>query len=326
MQHVGGKILILAPGSVDTSSQALFWAEEPDDRFLHAMKNHGQAQPVHVAPEGGRCVLLSGFKRVRAAVRLELELLAVEVEAPAPFDRGVLYLLSNLGRGMTEAMQVSALRYFSSCAEPPAIRDQVLPLLEIVPGSRHERELLEWLALPEPWDTALESRAAPLAAAGVLRLLDPGDLAAVEPFYHGLRWSRQNGVQWLTWLFERSRMDGIPVRELIERAGMRAILERLDQGLSPKDAIDRLSRAAYSLRYPELAGMRGRFDSLARELTRGTPWRMSHNDNFETAEIELSSRCRSPLEVERAARSLMAMHGRGEWDGLWSLLGIAKQG
>jgi ParB family transcriptional regulator, chromosome partitioning protein len=321
MQCVGQKISLCSPESIDTSSPVLFWSEEPDERFLQSMERYGQIQPVQIASEHGAWVLLSGYKRVRAALLLGLPVRAVELTSPAPLERGLLYLLANLDRAVSEAMQVRALRYFRSCCGADAISEQVYPLLGIAPGSRQGRTLVEWLGLPESWDEVLKRQAIPLAASEILIRFSPGEKRSVEPFFQGLKWSRQNSMQWLTWLYECSRAEGTTVDGLIERTGMRGILTQgLEQGLSPKDTIERLTRAAGRLRFPRLSEMHGLFETLAAALTRGTDWRLTHGTAFESPEIELHIRCRSQSEVERAVRTLLSMRDQEEWNQVWPLL------
>jgi hypothetical protein len=330
MQNTHQTIVTLQSDTIDTSSPALFWAEEPDERFLGSMKGHGQIEPVQVALSAGRILLLAGYRRVRAAVLLDLEVRAIPMEVSTPLQRGLLYLLTNLGRPTDEAMQVRALRFFTTCCGDEDIQEQILPLLGIDSGSRQERLLRDWLSLPISWDDLLMRQSVPLSAANLLVRLSPEEQLDVEPFFHGLKWSRQSALQWLTWLFERSRMEGVLVGELIEKTGMRAVISQIAQGLSPRDGIERLARAARRVRFPHLAAMEERFETLASALNKGNNWQVEHHGNFESTEIELRIRCSSSGQIERAAQTLQTMQKRREWHELWTLvqrgIGPTEQG
>jgi hypothetical protein len=320
MQNSHQTIVTLRSETIDTSSPALFWAEEPDERFLRSLKGHGQIEPVQVALSGERILLLAGYRRVKAAVRLGLEVRAMPMEVSTPLQRGLLYLLTNLGRPTNEAMQVRALRFFTTCCGDEAVREQILPLLGIDSGSRQERLLLDWLTLSTSWDDLLMRQAVPLAAANLLARLSPEEQLDVEPFFQGLKWSRQSALQWLTWLFERSRMEGVLLGELIGKTGMRAVISQIAHGLSPRDGIERLTRAARRVRFPHLAAMEERFETVTSALNKGNSWQVQHHGNFESTEIELRIRCSSSREIERAAQTLQTIQERREWRELWTLL------
>jgi ParB family transcriptional regulator, chromosome partitioning protein len=324
MNHIGRTILVLEAGAIDTGSPALFWAEEPDVRLVDSMRSYGQLQPVHVVEAGGGMLLAAGYKRVKAALLLGLEVKAVEVDAVTAIDLGIAYLLSNMDRTPTEAMFVKAFRYFHACCAEPELRERILPLLGVAPESRQAKLLMHWTTLEHRWDALLARQALPLAAAEILTRMSADERESLVPFFHAFKWSRQNAVQWLTWIVERARTEGAGVGELIERTGMKTILCR--EGLSPKDAIERLCESARALRYPLLSGMRARFDALAADIARGSGWTISQPTMFETTEVELKSRCRSQDDLERIARELETIRAGRQWAQLWSVVRADPEG
>ena len=166
------------------------------------------------------------------------------------------------------------------------------------------------------WRALLASGNAPLAAVGPLAKLSDEDRAAAAPLFTKLSWSRSNGVNILTWLFETAKMTDSPVREVMNRAGMNAIL---GQGLSPKDAIARLSAAARQARYPELSRLQDRFVSAAGEITTGTRWRMAQPNNFETGGSELTVQVKDADQLAQAVRDLERLAASPAWEKIWNL-------
>jgi ParB family transcriptional regulator, chromosome partitioning protein len=324
MHHIGRTILVVGPEAIDTGSPALFWAEEPDVRLIDSMREHGQFQPVHVVRDGARMLLVAGYRRVKSALHLGLDVRAVEVAEMTALDRGIAYLLSNMERTPTEAMLVRAMRYFHACCREQELRERILPLLGVAPGARQAGLLLQWTSLEQEWDPLLARQAIPLAAADILSRISADERESLLPFFHGLKWSRQSALQWLTWIFERARTEGVGMGELIERAGMRSIPGI--EGLSPKDAIERLCESARAMRYPLLSGMRGRFETLAASLARGTRWTISQPTLFETTDVELKARCRSQGDLERIAREFDSIRAGRQWVDLWAVVGAGPEG
>ena len=93
----------------------------------------------------------------------------------------------------------------------------------------------------------------------------------------------------------------------------------LGQGLSPKDAIARLTACARQARYPELNRLQARYGEAAAEITTGTRWRMAQPDNFETGSSVLSVQVKTPEQLARAVAELEELAASPAWAGLWNL-------
>ena len=300
-----------AAADLDCFGPWLFWPRPLSPFLRRSLEIQGQVTPVLIDGSGPRPVLVAGAARVVWLAELGREILCLDLGSLSVWDKGLVYVQSNLDLEMTDARRVAALRYFADLD-----RDRLGAVLETVglsPRSKQARLALAWLDLPKDWDAILERGAAPLACAEVLAAFEDDDLRALEPLFAHLSWSRGNAVNVLTWVREVCLRDGLSVRFVLDRMEADRIL-RAD--LSPKDAMARLTLAARRLRYPELTRLEGDFESCLAGLG-GTRWRITQPDQFETDSVELSVRVSGRTGLDRAVRELAELATREAWTDLF---------
>jgi ParB family chromosome partitioning protein len=284
---------------IDAGGAWLFWSLPPSPALRLSLERHGQLVPVLVDGSGSRPVLLAGAARVGALAELGREVLCLDLGAVEGLARGLVYVQSNLGRELTDGQIVAAIRYFS--AEPRADLGPALEALGLEPRSKRLRLVRSWLALPRRWDRLLAAGNVPLACAELLEGLGPGDLDAVEPLFADLSWSRGNAVNVLTWLREICVRDASRAAEVLADCGTAGLL---GAGLSPKDAMARVTQEVRRRRYPLLSAMERDFSDAARQLTAGTRWRLAQPDCFESDVVEIGARLGSVAELRAASAEL----------------------
>jgi ParB family chromosome partitioning protein len=297
--------------AIHTGGGHLFWSGNISESLKNSIAEFGQSAPVLVYNGEHGPTLAAGSARLAVLDELGRPVLARMIEGADDISLGLLYLADNAHRQLDDAMRFKALRYFAPLMDQAALARDVLPRLGVRAKSKDARLLLDWLGLPEAWQELLGSGNLPLAAGMVLARMNDADRDAVMPLFAGMSWSRSNAVNVLTWLYEAARMAGCPVAEVMDRAGMSALL---DQGLSPKDAIARLCAAARQVRHPELTRLRERFDAAARTVTGGTAWKLVQPDNFETDGAELSVRIKNPDQLARAVKELQGLADNPAWE------------
>ena len=233
-------------------------------------------------------------------------------------DKGLLYLTDNMHRIMEDGMRLKALEYFVPLMDEKELAQDILPRLGIKPKSKDARLLKNWLSMDGTWRDLLSRGNVPLAAVLPLSRMTKADRDAVETFFTGFSWSRSNAVNILTWLFEITKMTDQPLQKVLHDTGMTALLS---QGLSPKDAIARLTAAARQARYPELSRLQAKFTDAAGEITTGTRWRMVQPNNFETGGSELTIQVKDADQLRQAVKDLEDMAVSPAWDKIWNLGG-----
>lgn len=281
---------------------SLFWAEEPSSALRASLANMGQLEPVLARLVVGGWQVLSGYKRTRALADLGVDIWVREIPwAADPVEDGLLYLHANIHRTLDDALRLRALRYFQTWLGLEELTGRIAPLLGLEPRSGAWRRFTAWLELPLAWDAPFLAGHLPLAAGPALAGLGQADLAALEPYFLELKWSHSRAVQWLTFLTETARREGVRLDELLQRHNAAGILAG---DISPQDKLHRLFTQARALRYPSLSALERRFDSLRKELLDASHWELIPSEGFETDVVELRLRAHSAADVRAAAQAL----------------------
>ncbi len=330
------QLVHIHPKDIDIDGEWLLWPEAPDKALADSLAALGQTTPVLADFSRNRPRLVAGYRRtlalrnVRGAVLTALavddaawthgrpaDALGETSDETSPETRfGLLYLASNMGRAVSEAMQVRALRFFTKHAPVSAALETAGPYLGLAPKSRPAGRLEQWAAFPAAFDALLESGNLTLASAPDLARLGPDGREALTPCFRTLRWSRNNLRNLAAWLTETAVRNETTVPGVVRDIGLAEIL---DKGLSPNDALAAILSAARIARYPHLSGLEARFTELAKALSKGTPFKASPSPGFESDAVTLTVRVGGSDELNAAARGLETMRGRSEWDGLWTL-------
>ena len=298
-QNLHSELLNLDPGEVDATGEWLFRTEEPDNALLRSLERCGQLEPVLVVQDKGRYRLCTGYKRWSGCRTLGAPLLAREVQADA-VHRARLNLQANLPSRIEEAALVKAARFFHGSSREGEAADVEAELAGLLHAKRL-KTLLAWLVLPLAFDRHLEACRIPFEAGPILAQCDAEELSALEPLFAELRWSKRRAEQFLSWLLETSRRDGVGLDELVER---RRMLDLSRSDLAPKDRLERLAAEARALRYPELTAIEAEFGAFQREVARSGHWRLEADQSFETDRVLLQARLGSPGELEQAGEEL----------------------
>jgi len=316
--QLSNEIITASASAVRHTGSHLFWTTNPTESLRISIRQFGQTTPVLAQETQDGLELIAGHARLAILRELGEPVLVRLVEDADDRDKGLLYITDNATRPMDDGMRLSALQYFRPIIDDKALKADIFPLLGVKPKSKDAKLLLAWLDLPKAWQNLLAKGNIPLAAGTTIARMNDYDRGAVEQLFSGFSWSRSNAVNMLTWLFETGKMHASPVADVMESAGLNDILK---QGLSPKDAITRLTTAMKAARYPELSQLQDDFAKAARELTAGTRWRMNQPNNFETSGAELSVQIKNSSQLAKAIKELETMAGMSPWQTMWKLGG-----
>jgi len=309
-----GKVFSWPATDIDTSGAWLFWSAEPSAALRRSLELQGQLSPVLVDASGPKPVLVAGAGRVAALADAGREAVCLDLGALDGRARALAYMHSNVGRELGDALVVAALRYFA--ALPPADMAPVLECLGLEPRSKRMRLLSSWLKLPLRWDGLLAAGAVPLACADLLECFPADGLEALEPVFAGLSWSRGNAVNLLTWIREICARDGVGAGDVLADCELREILAA---GLSPKDAMSRITQVVRSRRLPVLSALESGFAEAARRIGAGTRWRIVQPDQFESGAVELGVRLTCAGDFRVVAEELARIAGREDLGALFPL-------
>lgn len=295
---------------IDMGSSSLFWKREPDDRLTYSLQAHGQCIPILVEPDQGVFRLVAGQRRVQALAELGQSVIACHVQPLTSWERGLVFLNSNIGQPLDDALMIRALRYFASSGGE---LEDIAPLLGVESRSRQWQLMLQWMDIPPLWDDLLELGHVPLALGRILSRFSSEGLCAVEPLFRELSWSKNNAVHLVTWIWELSRCKKMSPEALLDELKLDAVLH-LD--LSPKDMMLRVLTVVRNERFPRLSALENKFKNKAAEVTEGSRWRLVQPDRFETGAVEFLTRIRSKVELEQRIQELKVLARHDLWNDL----------
>ncbi|WP_291320475.1 ParB/RepB/Spo0J family partition protein [Desulfonatronospira sp.] len=293
--------LTLKPSQILEVDPCIFWAEKCPQPFIDSLQDLGQLQPVLVRKISAGYSLVAGYKRFQALKSLGRKIYALQVKDTGPWEKGLIYLSSNLTRMPDTLMMVRALRYFQPLGQD---LQQICHLLGISRGSRQQKQLQAWITLPSAWDRTLEHNPQLLTCAPDLAGLNSEEQDLLLPFFLDLGWSLNNARNFLDLVIRAQKSRHTAIREML----LQLQLDRILAGdLSPKDKIrailDNLGRAAY----PNYFRLRDQARQNINSLVSGTLWNCIHADNFESPALELRVRVQNRDELHQAARQLSSI-------------------
>jgi hypothetical protein len=312
--------LFLHPRDIDLSAPHLFWAAPPDAALTDSLAALGQVTPALVLETDGRPILAAGARRAAALRELKGRTLCALALPEADPDEGhplapdggpmplalrlgLVYLASNLGRAVTDAMAAAAGRYFAPLVGADGFLALAGPLL-FAPDDRRGRLVARWLALPPALDALLAFGHVPLGAGERLAALAPDDLQAFMPLLGAVRWSRGSLSAALGFLTEAARLADETPAAALARSGL---LDLPGRGLSPNDLTAGLLAGLRRLRYPAVTTLEARFTALSRELSRGSRVKIRPSQGFESDSATFEVTVKNRQELSKAAADLAAM-------------------
>lgn len=288
----------LAPEEINLSDPCLFWAEEPDQEYIHNIEEFGQIEPALFIAQDSEKILVAGYKRTLALKLLDRKVLALEIPMADSCLKGIIYLLSNQSQVFDQAKIIHALRYFASIDH---LSEEVWKQLKLNPGSKIQRLWQSWLTLPGSWDKLLSKNNICLECSQFLEQTAPEDLDLLYSFFADLSWSRGNSTNLLTWLTEKARMDRASLSQVIEKLNLEQIL---NSGLSPNDKIKSILKSVFQARYPVLSQLKNDLAQKLGNISRESRWKIEHQDEFESRKIQFSTLIASQKDLEKALSQL----------------------
>ncbi len=266
-------------------------------RMKLSLQEAGLLQPPLVSRRGSRYLLVSGWKRVLACRELSLSPIEVLVDVGSG-DLGLfLYAFyENLAcREFSPIEKAEIVFRLSEFGEPAEkIRTHYLPLLEVHPTVSSLETLLGIARFEPTQKTKLAEEGTPFSSLERLVEFDTRERDMILPLLVPLSQNKQKEV--LEDLFEISRREEEPVREILEREEIRRI--QASESLSPLQKSDKVRVRLREARYPLYSQWLSAFESVAKRI----PWpkdvRIQPSPHFEADDLLLSFRFSNKEEFQ----------------------------
>jgi hypothetical protein len=295
------------------------------DRLALSIKKIGLLYPLLVTLRKGRFVLVSGWKRLSACLKLGISRApALILDEPDDLKAFLFGLYENLaGREfplLEKAEIVARLDAFGMAGSK--IMKDILPLLQIPPTAFYLDSFLSISRLDSIAKKAIAAKNLPFPIARMLAEFQTEDLEKIIPLLLPLGQNKQREV--LEDLLEISKRKNIFPRHILETPGIRAVLQ--SSKWPPVQKSERVHLALRRERFPHLTAWEESFQSALREL--GWPRGISLEPAayFETDDMEASFRFKGEKEFQARLRQLLDVSSRQEFQKIFTRPRLTTKG
>jgi ParB family chromosome partitioning protein len=287
------------------------------DRLALSIKKIGLLHPLLVTLREGRFVLVSGWKRLSACLRLGISSAPVHIlDEPDDLKAFLFALYENLAWPefplLEKAEIVARLLTFGMAKS--RIMKNFLPLLQVPPTAFYLESLLSISRLgPDP-KKAIAGKNLPFQIARMLVEFQAEDLERIIPLLLPLGQNKQKEV--LEDLLEISKRKNVSPRDILERQGIQAILQ--SSKWPPVQKSERVRLALRRERFPHLTAWEESFQSALRELGWPKGISLEPAPYFETDDLEASFRFSDEREFRAHLQKLLEVSSRQEFQKIFA--------
>jgi len=286
------------------------------EQMIHSLRKIGLINPPLVTTRDGRYVLVSGWKRVLASLKLSVSPIPVTVnEDENDLQIFLLAFYENLAtRDLSLAEKaeiVHKLKKFG--AKKEHIIKKYLPLLEIPAGAFHHDMLLGVAQFEPELKAAIHEKNIPFSSLQLLSEFKPEARKIVFPLLIPLSQNKQKEI--LEDLLEISLRENISVVEILNSDEIRNNLESKKMSLLQK--ADKVRVSLRKQRFPNLSSWEESFDSSLKKMRWPKEIGVKHTPFFEDENISVTFNFKNKEEFEENLIRLREMASKKEFDQLF---------
>jgi len=282
------------------------------EKMIDSLKKIGLIHPPLVTYRQGRAILVSGWKRVLACLKLSLASIPVEVsQVEDDLQNFFMAFYENLATRnfslVEKAEIIHKLKEFG--LEKNHIIKDYLPLLDI-PSSSFCYEGYLALAQFKPEEKELiHEKNILFSSLQKLSAFKPESRKLILPFLLSLGQNKQKEV--LENLQEISQRENIPVEEFLMTEEIQDILS--SEKLPPLQKADNFRLLLRKRRYPLLSFWRESFDSSLKKMRWPKEIGIKHSPFFEDENISVTFNFKNKEELEENLMKLQKMASHEEF-------------
>jgi hypothetical protein len=282
------------------------------DRLVLSIKKIGLIHPLLVTRREGRFILVSGWKRLSACLKLGISRVpALILDEPDDLKAFLFALYENLaGREfpvLEKAEIVSRLHAFGLAKS--RITKDILPLLEVPPTAFYLDSFLSLSRLGFSAKKAIAGKGLPFPIARMLAEFQAEDLEGIIPLLLPLGQNKQKEV--LEDLLEISKRKNVSPRDILERPGIQAVLQ--SSKWPPVQKSERVRLALRRERFPHLSAWEESFQAALRELGWPKGISLEPAPYFEADDMKASFRFKDEKEFKVCLQKLLEASSRQEF-------------
>lgn len=295
------------------------------DRLALSIKKIGLLYPLLVTLREGRFVLVSGWKRLSACLKLGISSAPVLVlDEPDDLKAFLFGLYENLAWRefplLEKAEIISRLPTFGMAKS--RIMKDFLPLLQIPPTAFYLDSFLSISRLDPIAKKAIAAKDLPFPIARMLVEFQAEDLEKIIPLLLPLGQNKKKEV--LEDLLEISKRNNVSPRHILETPGIQAVLQ--SSKWPPVQKSERVRLALRKERFPHLTAWEESFQSALRELGWPRGISLEPAPYFETDDMEASFRFKDEREFRAHLRKLLEVSSRQEFQKIFARPRLTTKG
>lgn len=234
-------------------------------KMVTSIQEVGLLNPLLVTSRKGHFILVSGWKRIMACLRLSLSSVPVlVVEEENELETFLKAFYENLAArefSLTEKAEIIArLKKFGE--DEDKIVRRYLPLLNIPPAPPYLDSYLAFSQLEPELKKFIHEKNLPFSAARLFIEFSSPERKCLLPLVSYLSQSRI--VEFLEYLKEISRRDELPVRKILTSKEIKNVIG--SRRLSSLQKADKIRLVLRKKRYPHLSSWEESFDSLRKKM------------------------------------------------------------
>jgi hypothetical protein len=288
----------------------------PFDRLALSIKRIGLLQPPLVALRDGRYVLVSGWKRIFACLKLGITCAPVLIlDEPLDLKAFLFALYENLALRefpLLEKAEIISRFHTFGMAGSRIVKD-ILPLLQVPSTAFYLNSYLLISRLGPVAKKAIVEKDMPFPVAAMLAEIQTEDLGKVVPLLLPLGQNKQREV--LENLLDISKKKRIFPGQVLEAADIQAILR--SPKWPPVEKSERIRLALRKDRFPHLTAWEASFQSTLRELRWPRDISLEPAPFFETDDMEASFHFKDEKEFRTRLEHLRDVSSRRDFQKLF---------
>ena len=273
------------------------------EKLLDSVKEVGIRHPISICSEIKPYKIISGHKRVQAAIKAGL------THIPAFFvpdmkEALVLNLKENFALRHYSDIEKGCIlkKLIQEGIQEDIIIDQYMPLLELERSKKIFQDLLSVEKIVSGLQKLLHQFKIPVKVFQVFYLWNSEDQKAAERFFSKTRPGANKWRDLLELTEEISRRDGISPKEVFSSP---ATLETLkDNGLTPPQKYDRVFQTLQQKRYPVLSDLKKQVLRTLDEMKLDDKTRFKYQEAFESDEMQLQLKFRDERELSQQVEKI----------------------
>ena len=273
------------------------------EKLLDSVKEIGIRHPISICSEIKPYKIISGHKRVQAAIKAGLTHIPAFL-FPDMKDALVLNLKENFSVRHYSDIEKGCIlnKIVLEGIQEDIIIDLYMPLLELERSKKTFQNLVSVVKIKPALQKLLHSLKIPAKVFQVFYLWTAEDQEFAEYFFSKTRPNANKLRDFLELLEEIARRDDISQKDILSFPSTIAILKNKD--LLPSQKYDRIHKFLKEKRYPVLSVLKKRVAYAIDEMKLDEKTRLKYQESFENDEIQLELKFRDERELARQVEKI----------------------